>query len=551
MIINDHSRRDFFKAMGIGLAALSVPGTGQRFKLSSENVLKDRPNIVLIMADDMGFSDIGCYGGEIQTPNLDRLARGGVRFTQFYNTARCCPTRASLLTGLHPHQAGVGHMEGDRGVEGYRGDLNYRCVTIAEVLKEAGYSTYMSGKWHVTKFLDGPKFNWPLQRGFDRFYGTIMGAGSFYDPDTLTLDNTRIKAPQGTYYYTDAISDYAGQFIGDHYKLNTNNPFFIYVPYTAPHWPLHAYEEDIEIYKGRYHAGWDVMRAERQKRLIEMGIIDYGWKLTERDERLPEWEKAPYKKWQARRMEVYAAQVDRMDRGIGQIISALENEGQLENTLILFLSDNGGCAEELTPGWRGRYITRITRDGRPVRRGNIPDIMPGPEDTYQSYGIPWANASNTPFRLYKHFVHEGGIATPLLVHWPAFIKSRGELRDQPGQLMDLMTTCVDVSGARYPEEYNGYKIIPMEGKSLVPAFKNEQIEREALFWEHEGNRAVRVGKWKLVVRSWQGKWELYDLEADRTETNDLSGKYPNRVRDMAALWRLWAERAKVVPYRRQ
>jgi len=517
-----------------------------------------RPNIVVIMADDMGYSDIGCYGGEIRTPNLDGLAAGGVRFTHGYNTARCCPTRASLMTGLYPHQAGVGHMMEDCGADGYRGDLNDRCVTIPEVLTSAGYATYMSGKWHVSKQIGHwtgdetltSKHNWPRQRGFDRFYGTITGAGSFYDPVTLTHDNTPLPSPPGDFYYTDAISDNAVRFIDEHAHEKDDRPFFLYVAYTAPHWPLHALEKDVARYKGRYDAGWDALREERLERMVAMGVIDPKWKLTARDPRVKPWEEAGHKAWQARRMEVYAAQVDCMDQGIGRIVAALEKTGRLDNTLVVFLADNGGCAEERGRRSKGLHVPRETRDGRPVRQGNRPDVMPGPEDTYQSYGVPWANVSNTPFRMYKHWVHEGGISTPIIAHWPARIAARGAFRHQPTHLVDIMATCVDVAGAQYPETCNGQTIQPMEGVGLVPAFDDKPLPERAIYWEHEGNRAIRVGKWKLVAKGIYGPWELYDMEADRSETNDLADQDPGRVEDMADRWRRWAERANVLPLQR-
>jgi arylsulfatase len=558
--------------MGLGAVSLVLPGCAGASESFSGKKAADKPNIILIMVDDMGYSDIGCYGGEIDTPSLDRLAADGLRFTQFYNTARCCPTRASLMTGLYPHQAGVGHMMSDRGLEGYRGDLNNRCVTIAEVLKQAGYATYMSGKWHVTKHRgpDGPKYNWPRQRGFDRFFGTIHGAGSFYDPCSLTRDNTQIPPGSDDFYYTNAISDNAVKFVREHAARvpakRGPNPFFMYVAYTAPHWPMHALPRDIAKYKGRYARGWDALRAQRHRRMIEMGIVQSKWKLTDRDSRVPPWEQAENKQWHQRRMEVYAAMVDCLDQGIGRIVSELRRADDFENTLIFFLADNGGCAEEY--GSRGPIKPerskeiplkpmdknalqrdmqpKVTRDGRPVRTGE--GVMPGPADTYIAYGRPWANASNTPFRLYKHWVHEGGIATPLIVHWPGRIKARGELCHQPGHLIDIMATCIDVAGTKYPSNYNGHKVTPLEGKSLVPAFADKPIKREAIYWEHEGNRAIRVGKWKLVARGKKGPWELYDLDADRTETNNLAAMHPDRVKQMATMWQRWAKRASVLPW---
>lgn len=558
----DNPRRDFLKVLALAAAATAMLGSGRAANAAPEN---RRPNIVLMMADDMGFSDIGCYGGEIRTPNLDKLAGGGLRFTQFYNTARCCPTRASLMTGLYPHQAGVGHMMGDRGLDGYRGDLSNRCVTIAQVLGAAGYRTCMAGKWHVTRHWrqTDSKHNWPRQRGYDRFFGTIQGAGSFFDPYTLTRGNKFIVPDSEDFYYTDAISDNAARFITEHQQ---DKPLFMYVAYTSPHWPMHAKPQDIAKYKGRYDKGWDALRVERHRRMIEMGIVKTHWKITPRDPRAPAWEDAELKPWFCRRMEVYAAMIDCMDQGIGRIVAALKSTGQLDNTLIFFLADNGGCAEEygsrspvkpdpskpveLKPMQPGELQTRMqpthTRDGRPLRTGR--GVMPGPADTYIAYGLPWANASNTPFRLYKHWVHEGGIATPLIVHWPARVKARGQLRHQPGHLIDLMATCVEVSGAKYPAEYKGRKITPMEGNSLLPAFDDKPIEREAIYFEHERNRAARAGKWKLVAKGGKGPWELYDMQADRTETNNLAEKHPERVKQMAAMWQAWAERANVLPW---
>lgn len=532
-----------------------------------------RPNIILIMGDDMGYSDLGCYGGEINTPVLDGLAAKGVRFTQFYNTARCCPTRASLLTGLYPHQAGVGHMMSDRGVDGYRGDLNRKCVTIAEALKPAGYATYLSGKWHVTKEArsdKGPKKNWPLQRGFDRFYGTIHGAGSFFDPNSLTRGNTFISPyadPEykpKAYYYTDAISDHAVRFIKEHNDDGGKKPFFMYVAYTAAHWPMHALPGDIAKYKGKYDTGYAPVRKKRLAKMKQLGLLPADAKLSLAPEK---WADNKHQAWDARNMEVYAAMVDSMDQGIGRIVAALQAKGELDNTLILFFQDNGACAEGF--GRRGnktradkptlppmaptdlqrKMVPRQTRDGYPVLMGS--GVLAGPADTYIAYGRGWANASNTPFREYKHWVHEGGISTPLIAHWPKGIPAsrHGKLERQPGHLIDLMATCVDLADATYPKEKNGQSIKPMEGVSLVPAFAGKDVGRPgALYWEHEGNRAVRLGKWKLVAKG-NGKWELYDVVADRSELNDLATKMPEKVTELDKLWTTYANRANVLPRR--
>ncbi len=531
------------------------------------------PNIILILNDDMGYSDIGCYGGEVQTPHLDSLARNGLRYTQFYNTARCCPSRASLLTGLYPQQADIGHMTGDDGVDGYLGDLNPNTVTIAEALKDAGYSTYMSGKWHVTRHvLDGEKHNWPAQRGFDDFYGIIYGAANYFHPTTLARNNEFIEPEGEDYFITDAISDEAVRQIRQHVAEKKGKPFFQYVAYTAPHWPLHAHDQDIEKYKGRFDAGWDELRRQRLQRMVDMGIIREDERLSERDPDVCPWAEEEHKEWQARRMEVYAAQIDRMDQGIGRILAVLKELDGLDDTLIVFLSDNGGCAEELSDSQRravqgagvSMVATRETRNGETVRFGNNPDIVPGGEDSYSSYGLPWANLSNTPFRRYKHWVHEGGIATPFIVHWPAGIEANGELRHQPAQLPDVMATFLDVSGAEYPASRNGKEIKPSEGVSMVPTFTNHAHERDVLYWEHEGNKAVRKGRWKLVCRTdltrlpdangdpkscyQMGPWELYDMDRDRTETDDLAEKLPAVVQELSQLYDGWAERAGVIPY---
>lgn len=533
----------------------------------------NRPNIVVILSDDMGYSDLGCYGGEIATPNLDALAANGLRFTQFYNTARCCPTRASLLTGLYPHQAGVGHMMDDRGTDGYRGDLRRDCATIAETLKPAGYRAYAIGKWHVTRFIapNASHHNWPMQRGFDRYYGTLQGGGSYFDPGSLCRDNTLISPfadleyVPANYYYTDALSDHAVRFVSDHAQAHADKPFFMYVAYTAAHWPMHALPKDIARYKGKYDAGYEPIRKARLEKGTKLGVMDPRWGVSPLAE---EWDKLTNKPWEAACMEVYAAMIDRMDQGIGRIVAELKRTGQLENTLILFLQDNGACAElmgrspqakhpniprpekpTLPPMALDAFLPQIsvppqTRDGYPVRMG--PNATPGPGDTFIAYGRGWANVSNTPLREYKHWVHEGGISTPLVAHWPARVTAKGELRHQPGHLIDVMATCLDVAGAK-PLALNE-KSPPPEGKSLVPAFDNKPIERDALYWEHEGNRAVRVGNWKLVAKGPAAKWELYDVVADRCELHDLAAQHRERVSELTAKWEAWAKRTNVLPW---
>ena len=527
----------------------------------------ERPNIVIIMADDMGFSDIGPYGSEINTPNLDRLAAGGIRFTEFFNMARCVPTRASLLTGLYPHQAGLGDMTYDAGIPAYQGDINDQSVTIAQVLQDSGYATYMSGKWHVTAqtgywatgeraqrpYREGwhpeqtSQHNWPRQRGFDRFFGTIEGAGNYFAPITLTENNTPIDMAPEDFYYTDAIGNHAVQYVKEHHNVTPEQPFFLYVAYTAPHWPLHALEEDIEKYRGMYDEGWEPVRVARYQRLWEMELIDNTWQLSPPDETVPAWENLTEQEriWYRRAMEVYAAQIDRMDQNIGHLLDALDETGQLENTLLLFLSDNGGCDEVLTDEWRGIWMARETRQGNPVVVGNEnTGVLPGPEATYMSYGPGWANVSNTPLRQYKWWTHQGGIVAPFIVHWPSRIPDGGLVMSEVGSVLDLMATAVDAASATYPTEWKGVPIHPMEGRSLLPAFHGKPLQPESLFWEHEGNRAVRSERWKLVATR-GGDWELYDLKTDRSELNNLADQHLTEKGALIALYNTWANRVGV------
>jgi arylsulfatase len=500
----------------------------------------------MILVDDMGFSDIGPYGSEISTPSLDNLAKGGIRFTQFYNSPRCCPSRASLLTGLYSQQAGMGLMTADYGrypYPGYRGDLSENCVTIAEALQGNGYRTAMSGKWHLTpNKKDFGKQNWPLQRGFEKFFGTIEGAGSYFDPASLARDNTTIEAGD-KFYYTDAIAENAAKYADEFGR--EDKPFFLYTAFTAPHWPLHAFEEDIAKYKGRYSKGWDELRRARHARQIQMGIVQEKWGISDRDPRVPAWELASYKEWETHRMAVYAAMIERMDRGIGKILVKLDELGIAENTLVMFMSDNGGNFEEMNdPGPqvpREAWMPYKTHDGRPVNRGNKPNVFPGPEDTYQSIGIPWGNCANTPFRLYKHYAHEGGISTPFIARWPKGIKLTNAITHQLGHETDIMATCLDIANVPYPTKAkSGQQPPTLAGSSLRPIFESRtRLDRGPIFWEHEGNAAMRDEKWKLVSR-FPDAWELHDMEADRTELHNLAELYPGRVKEMAATYAAWA-----------
>lgn len=512
-----------------------------------------RPNVVLILNDDMGYSDIGCYGGEIDTPNLDRLAAGGVRMSQFYNTARCCPTRASLLTGLHPHQAGVGHMMQDLGEDGYMGDLHSSVVTIPEVLQRAGYRSYMSGKWHVTRFTDGEKIHsWPIQRGFEKYNGLIDGCSNYFYPHMWHDGNENITEDvwkREGFYTTDEIARNACRYIDEHMDESPDKPFFLYSAFTAPHWPLHAKEEDIAKYKGRFSEGWDVLRQKRLERMKKMGLVREDLELSDRDPSVCAWEDEPNKEWRERCMEVYAAQIDCMDQGIGRIISTLEKHGQLDNTIIIFLADNGGCAEEFAPGQCHRKATQPELpDGREIAYGNDPGVMPGAADTFSSYCTCWANLSNTPFREYKHWVHEGGISTPFIAHWPQELKNKGSIVHKPGQLPDVMATLVDVCGATYPKQRNGEDIPGCEGFSLMNILRSDSDNgREFLVWEHEGNKAIRSGRYKAVYKELQA-WELYDIEADRSETNNIADANRAILRKLVARWNNWGERVGAKDY---
>jgi len=488
-----------------------------------------RPNIVVILVDDMGFSDLGCYGGEIPTPRLDALAAGGLRFSQFYNTGRCCPTRASLLTGLYPHQAGVGHMTEDSGLPGYRGRLDDSCVTIAEALRTAGYHTSIAGKWHVGQNHGVAPWN----RGFGRSLNPA--AGGFYMADAprydLSLDGEAIAADDprlpADWYSTDLWTTFGLTFVDD--ALAAGKPFFLYVAHNAPHFPLQAPAAEIAKFRGRYRAGWDALHTERLARQRTLGLLDARWTPAPRPETVAAWDSIPAAEQDRldHLMAVYAAVVHRMDKAVGDLVDGLAARGVLDDTLILFLSDNGGNAES---GPRGRT------DGDPTQARS-----------QWFCGESWAYLENTPLEKYKHFNHEGGIATPLVAHWPKGIAARGEWRHQPGHVIDILPTCLDVAGGEFPQERQGKRSLPPEGRSLVPAFAGDAIEREALYWEHEGNAAVRVGDLKLVRLGEKGPWELYDLVADRTEQHDLASSRPDDVTALAARWQAWAERAHVVP----
>ncbi|MEL7118913.1 MAG: arylsulfatase [Bacteroidota bacterium] len=504
-----------------------------------------QPNILLIMADDMGYSDIGCYGGEINTPNLDKLANEGLRFTQFYNGARCCPTRATLLTGLSPHLAGMGGMVGGRPADSshaYQGYLNEQCVTLAEVLRPAGYRNYMVGKWHVGEFK--PVF--PLDRGFDRYYGLISGAMNYWNISKgkrknihrqFVEDTTNINSQiQGGFYSTTAYSQKAVDYLNGHFDNHTDQPFFMYLAHQAPHWPLHAPDTVIAKYRGKYLQGWAQLREERYKKMLDMGIVDPKHALSPLDEANADWDSLSpgMKDTMDLKMAIYAAMIDIMDQGIGQIVKTLEEKGKLDNTLIVFLSDNGASYEQ---GPLGHNF-----------RPDLAEAM-GSENSYHSYGSSWANASNTPYRKFKRYTFEGGFATPMIARWGDQINNKNGLTTAVGHITDLMPTILEVSGASYPTELNGNAIHPYEGKSLLPILTGEKnqirSEEDALIWEHEGNKAVRMGSWKLVKTRELPGWKLFDLEKDRTELNDLSDNQPEIKAHLLSKYEAWANRVGV------
>ena len=504
----------------------------------------ERPNIILIMSDDMGYSDIAPYGGEIDTPNLSNLAKKSLKFTQFYNNARCSATRASLLTGTYPHQAGIGHHtnppsdinEHNYGTPEYSGKLSSNVVTIAEVLKESGYSTIMSGKWHLSSF---DKNQWPSQRGFENFYGTIAGACNYFKPEaprSIFEGNQKLNIDDENYYTTDAFTDKAIQYIDKVKSENSEKPFFLYLSYNAPHWPLHAPKGDIDKYRGKYLNGWENLRKERYTRMIEMGLIYSSWDLSYDD--IVSWNSLSEEKRREMdlRMAIYSAMIDRMDQNIGRLLESLKKKNIFENTIIMFLNDNGACAEFDMLG-SGPKEQLETKKG-PLKL---------------SYGKAWANASNTPFRSYKHWTHEGGIGTPFIVHWPNGISKNleGSTIDQYGFLLDIMATCLDLAKTIIPEVFNGNKIKKHSGKSLTPIFKGskEQIHKEPIFWEHEGNKAVRMGDYKLV-QDWDkgidDNWELYNISRDRTEQNNLIDSLPDKSREMISMYNDWARKIGVI-----
>ncbi|MBX2872191.1 MAG: arylsulfatase [Saprospiraceae bacterium] len=483
------------------------------------------------MADDMGFSDLGCYGSEISTPHLDKLAKNGMQFTQFYNTGRCCPSRASLMTGIYPHQLGMGWMNAkDLGRAGYTGRLSDQAFTMAESLRRAGYTTYMVGKWHLTPTdavvageMDG---SWPVQRGFEEYYGTLEGAKDYFEPSFL-YRNQKLAQTGENYFYTQAISDSAATFIRRHAK---KTPFFLYAAYYAPHFPLHAPDSTIAKYRGQYLKGWKTIRQERFEKQKKIGLIRENTQMSKAELDLLDWDKLSVvqKDEMDLRMAIYAAQIEELDSGVGKLLDALEKSGQSDNTLIVFLSDNGAVGGSIFGKGERKNLNRS-----------------GP---YTSYGKGWGHVSNTPYRKYKSFNHEGGIIAPLIVYSQDWVKA-GSINRQPVHIIDLMPTFLDLAKATVPSQRNGATALEVEGQSLLPTLIDplSTLEERPLLWEHEGRRAIRQQNWKLVSAGIDQAWELYDLSQDPTERRDLSAQYPEKTEELEKIWISWAEQHQVLP----
>ena len=500
-------RRDFLKKCGVvgagGPATLGriIPAFGG-FVLSNWTLEvrtgAKRPNIVLILADDLGYSDLGCYGGEIQTPNLDRLAAEGLRFSQFYNTAKCAPTRTSLLSGLFWQDAGQGIQRG---------------ITMAQALRAAGYTTLAAGKWHL-------KGN-PVQRGFDRYFGHLSGSTDYFKGNnTWRLDEEPFTGFNEDFYSTDAKTDYAIRFVEQAHQQAPNKPFFLYLAYNAPHYPLQAWPGDVAKYRGKFLKGWDQLRQERYNRLVAMGLIKKQWSLSPRPEYIPPWESLNEQKreFEDKRMSAYAAMVDRMDQNIGRLMAKLKELGADQNTLVMFLSDNGGC---------------------PFDRSRNYQVEPGTRESKWEYGVAWANVSNTPFRLYKRNQHEGGIATPFIAWWPAVVRKVGAITDQCAYLIDVMPTVLELAGWSWPRRFEGQSLQALPGKSLLPIFEGRTRKpHSALFFQYINHRAVIEDDWKLGS-AFAGPWELYRLDTDRTEVHNLAVKYPEKAEQLERLWLQW------------
>lgn len=527
-----------------------------------------KPNIILIMADDLGYSDLGCYGGEINTPNLNYLAKNGLRFSKFYNISRCCPTRAALLTGVYNQQAGIGNMTTDQHALAYRGRLNENSVTLAEVLKTAGYQTGMVGKWHVSNTIEqntpeeqlrwlnhqseheafSPVEQYPVNRGFDKFYGTLWGVIDYFDPFSLVNGTKPVMSVPKNYYHTDAINDTAVAYIKSFAKKDM--PFFIYVAHNAPHWPVQALPEDIARYENTYKKGWEAIRQARYKKMVSLGLIDPKTQpLPPMENGKHNWANNPDKKYDARAMAVHAAMIDRMDQGIGRIIKELKTTGEMNNTLILFLSDNGASPEIAANFGPGFDRPGETRDGRKIIYPKDKKTLPGPETVYSSIGPEWANTVNTPFRYWKRESFEGGVRTPMIAFWPEGILKKNSINKEfTGHVMDFMATFIQLSGAVYPKNIQGKNVPPMQGISFLPALKGQpSAGHHLIFNEHVSGRSVHQDNWKLVKLRPNDPWQLYNLQTDGTEQFDLAAKNPNKVKQLSLLWDTWAAENQVLP----
>lgn len=507
------------------------------------NAQTKKPNIILIVVDDMGYSDLGAYGSEIHTPNIDRLAAQGLKLKEFYNNSICAPTRASLLTGQYQHKAGVGYFDVNLGIPAYQGYLNHESLTLAEVLKQNGYSTLMSGKWHV----GNDSLAWPNQRGFEQYYGVIGGAADYFDAKPLPLagtaypviieeNNKRLHPLADSYYFTDEIGDHAISYLQK--QSAGNKPFFLYLAFNAPHWPLQALPEDIAKYKGRYDIGWDSLRRERLHKQIELGLVDPKQSVAVRDADIPDWDKLTYDEqhlWKSK-MEVFAAMVDRMDQNVGKVLAKLKELKKDDNTLIVFISDNGAPAEDVA-----HLGKKAARNTGPV----------GTSGSFESQGKNWSFVSNSPFRAFKDFMYEGGISSPFIAWYPGHIKA-GEIKKGGAHLIDIAPTFYDISGSKYPAAYKGITPYKLAGESLKSLLVEsaDWTRSKPIFWERAGNRAVRKGKWKLVSIYPRYKWELYDFDTDRGETNDIADKNPEVVNELSAEYVEWAKVTGVVDYDR-
>ena len=562
------TRRLVYQVLAVVMSLLVLGGVSALTLVPKKGV--KRPNIILVMADDLGYSDIGCYGGEIKTPNLDQLAQSGLRFTNCYNMGRCCPTRASMLTGLYPHQAGIGKMTFNEGESGYRGQLNEHTVTLAEALRTAGYRTGMVGKWHISETVErkdkAEQLKWlahqadygnfadpnsyPSGRGFEKFYGTIWGVADYFDPFSLVHGKEQVKTVPKNFYYTNAIGDTAVSFVNQFSR--SDKPFFMYVAYTAPHWPVQALPEDIKKYENVYKDGWQALRKRRYDRLMALKLIDPAtttlpaFMFPKKD-----WATNPTREWDAHAMAVHAAMVDRMDQNIGHLIAELKRTKQYDNTLIVFLADNGASPEDPTEFGPGFDRAGATRDGQTVAFPKQKEVLPSGQLVHAGIGEVWAHSLNTPYRYYKAKQHEGGIKTPFIVHWPQGVQQPGRLVAEPVHVIDFMRTFLDLGQGSYPATYAGRSITPSPGKSFVPLLTSAKAPAKPLhselFWEHFGAAALREGDWKIVRLNATEPWELYDLGHDRSETKNLASQQADRVTAMNKRWQQLAQEYQIFP----